>query len=79
MACRAVRQRPLNSFQMVFKQDATIVGDAFANCNDSQCGYKRIDKLVTRYSLYDIKVKRIMEIQIKDYKTFALQRISSSC
>lgn len=46
MACRAVRQRPLNSFQMVLKQNAAIVGDAVANCKDAQCGYKGVDKLI---------------------------------
>ena len=48
MACRAVRQRPLNSFQMVLQQNAAIVGDAVANCKDAQCGYQRVDKLVVR-------------------------------
>ena len=46
MACRAVRQRPLNSFQMVLKQDATIVGDAVANYEDSKCKNERVGKLV---------------------------------
>ena len=46
MACRAVRQRPLNSFQMVLQQNATLFGDAIANCKDAQCGYQRVDKLV---------------------------------
>ena len=47
MACRAVRQRPLNSFQMVLQQNAAIVGDAVANCKDSQCWYEGVDKLKT--------------------------------
>lgn len=46
MACRAVRQRPLNSFQMVLKQDAAIVGDAVANCENTKCRNERVDKLV---------------------------------
>ena len=37
MACRAAWQRPLNSFQMELQQNATIVGDAVANCEDSKC------------------------------------------
>ena len=48
MACRAVRQRPLNNLQMVLKQNATIFGDAVENCKDAQCGYQRVDKLVVR-------------------------------
>ena len=37
MACRAVRQRPLNGFQMVLKQDAAIVGDAGKYCESIRC------------------------------------------
>ena len=46
MACRAVRQRPLNCFQMVLKQDTTIVGDADQDCPNSQCDNQRFDKLI---------------------------------
>ena len=46
MACRAVRQRPLNSFQMVLKQNAAIVGDADKDSRDVECGNQRFDKLV---------------------------------
>ena len=31
MACRAAWQRPLNCFQMVLQQNATLFGDAVAN------------------------------------------------
>ena len=47
MACRAVRQRPLNSFQMVLQQDAALFGDASEYCKDAQCGYEGVDKLKT--------------------------------
>lgn len=45
MACRAVRQRPLNGFQMVLKQNAAIVGDAVANSESTKCRNKRVGKL----------------------------------
>ena len=48
MACRAAWQGPLNCFQMVFKQNAAIVGDAGEYCKDAQCGYQRVDKLKSR-------------------------------
>ena len=44
MACRAAWQRPINSFQMVLKQDATIVGDAVANCKGIRCRYQRTNR-----------------------------------
>ncbi len=50
MACRAVRQRPLNSFQMVLQQNATLFGDAVANSESTKCGNKRVGKLE---SLFD--------------------------
>ena len=50
MACRAAWQRPLNSLQMVLKQDAAIVGDAVANSESTKCGNKRVGKLE---SLFD--------------------------
>ena len=50
MACRAVRQRPLNSLQMVLQQNAAIVGDAVANSKDSQCGNEGVDKLKPRFT-----------------------------
>ena len=46
MACRAVRQRPLNSFQMVLQQNATLFGDAVANCESTKCKNERVGKLV---------------------------------
>ena len=46
MACRTAWQRPLNSFQMVLQQDATIVGDAVANCENTKCRNEGVDKLV---------------------------------
>lgn len=46
MACRAVRQRPLNSFQMVLQQNATLFGDAVANCENTKCRNEGVDKLV---------------------------------
>lgn len=46
MACRAVRQRPLNSFQMVLKQNATIVGDADKDSRDFECDNQGFDKLI---------------------------------
>lgn len=46
MACRAVRQRPLNSFQMVLQQNATLFGDAVANCENTKCRNKRVGKLI---------------------------------
>ena len=58
MACRAVRQRSLNCFQMVLQQDAAIVGDAVANCEDSKCWYERADKLMTR-STYEQTIRPI--------------------
>ena len=46
MACRAVRQRPLNSFQMVLQQNAPLFGDAVANCENTKCRNEGVDKLV---------------------------------
>ena len=46
MACRAVRQRPLNSLQMVLQQNATLFGDAVANCESTKCKNERVGKLV---------------------------------
>ena len=46
MACRAAWQRPLNSFQMVLQQNATIVGDAVANSESTKCKNERVGKLV---------------------------------
>lgn len=46
MACRAAWQRPLNCFQMVLQQNATLFGDAVANCEDSKCKNERVGKLV---------------------------------
>ena len=43
MACRAVRQSPLNCFQMV---NATLFGDAVANCENTKCKNERVGKLV---------------------------------
>ena len=37
MACRVVRQRPLNGFQMVLKQNAAIVRDASEYCKGVRC------------------------------------------
>ena len=48
MACRAVRQRPINCFQMVLKQDAAIFGDALANCESTKCRNEGVDKLKPR-------------------------------
>ena len=31
---------------MVLEQDAAIVGDAVANCENTKCRNKRVDKLV---------------------------------
>ena len=42
MACRAAWQRPLNCFQMV---NATLFGDAVANCENTKCRNEGIDKL----------------------------------
>ena len=44
MACRAVRQRPLNSLQMVLQQNATIVGDAGEYCKGIRCRYQRTNR-----------------------------------
>ena len=44
MACRAVRQGPLNSFQMVLKQNAAIVGDAGESCKGVRCRYQRTNR-----------------------------------
>lgn len=44
MACRAVRQGPLNSFQMVLKQNAAIVGDAGEYCKGVRCRYQRTNR-----------------------------------
>ena len=46
MACRAVRQGPLNSFQMVLKQNAAIVGNADQDSPNSQCDNQRFNKLI---------------------------------
>ena len=55
MACRAVRQGPLNSFQMVLKQNAAIVGDVDQDCPNSQCDNQRFDKLRLSYVINTIK------------------------
>ena len=44
MACRAAWQRPLNSFQMVLKQDAAIVGDASEYCEGVRCWHQRTNR-----------------------------------
>ena len=44
MACRAIRQRPLNYFQMVLKQNATIVGDAGKDSKGIRCRYQRTNR-----------------------------------
>ena len=46
MACRAVRQRPLYSLQMVLQQDLAIIEDFDKDCPNSQCNNQRFDKLI---------------------------------
>lgn len=58
MACRTIRQRPLNSFQMVLQQNATIVGDADQDSRDSECDNQRTDKLKLRLT-YEQTIKSI--------------------
>ena len=53
MACRAVRQRPLYSFQMVLQQNATIVGDAVTNSESPECGNKAVNKRLNLHCKYD--------------------------
>ena len=38
----------------MLKQNAAIVGDAVANCKDSQCWYKGVDKLRLSYAIKTI-------------------------
>ena len=46
MACRAAWQRPLNSFQMVLQQNATLFGDADQDCPSPQRINQRFNILI---------------------------------